>query len=68
MILRMLTTNPARRFSDGETGVGRAGAPGNIVIYEQDPAASAANFSRVYYTTHGGKFFYKASSEHAIGE
>ena len=64
----MLTTNPARRFSDGETAGGRAGAPGNIVIYEQDPAASAANFARVYYTIHAGKFFYKASSEHAIGE
>ena len=67
-ILKMLTTNPARRFGEGETGAVRTGAPGDIVVYEQDPAASPANLSRVYVTIRGGRIVYKAGSRYANDE
>ena len=67
-ILRMLTTNPARRFGEGETGTVRAGAPGDLVVYEDDPALSPASFSRVAYAIRGGRIVYEANPEGASGE
>ena len=67
-ILKMLTTNPARRFGEGEAGVVHAGEPGDIVVYEQDPALSPAHFSRVSHVIRGGRILYEASSRHASGE
>lgn len=67
-ILRMLTTNPARRFGEGETGTVRAGAPGDLVVYEDDPALSPASFSRVAYAIRGGRIVYDANHEGASRE
>ena len=60
-ILKMLTTVPARRFGDGETGTVREGAAGDLVVFAEDPAASPANFSRAAHVVRGGAIVYSAS-------
>ena len=67
-ILRMLTTNPSRRFGAGATGTVRAGAPGDLVVYDHDPVLSPTNFSHIAYTIRGGRIVYDAHSEGAGGE
>lgn len=58
-ILAALTRNPARRFA-AEPGTVAAGAPGDLVIYEADPAEDAAAFARVAFTVRAGRVVYSA--------
>ena len=67
-ILRMLTTNPSRRFGEGETGTVHAGAPGDLVVYDHDPTLSPTNFSHVAYTIRSGRIVYDAGFERAGGQ
>ena len=54
-ILAMPATSPARRFGRGGAGTVHAGEPGDLVVYERDPASSPANFGRVSHAIRGGR-------------
>jgi imidazolonepropionase-like amidohydrolase len=58
-VLAALTTHPARRFA-GESGIVQAGAPGDVVVLEDDPALDVTAFARVAFTIRGGRVVYAA--------
>jgi imidazolonepropionase-like amidohydrolase len=59
-VLAALTTHPARRFA-GESGKVEPGAPGDLVIYVEDPARDVTAFSRVAYAVRGGKVVFSVA-------
>jgi imidazolonepropionase-like amidohydrolase len=54
-----LTTAPTKRFGGG-SGKVEIGAPGDLVLFEGDPAEDAAAWSRVAMTVRGGRVVYRA--------
>jgi imidazolonepropionase-like amidohydrolase len=58
-ILAALTTAPAKRFGHG-AGKVETGAPGDLVVFEGDPAADPAAWSRVAMTVREGRVVYRA--------
>ncbi len=58
-ILASLTTNPAQRFGySARRGRIAEGMDGDLVVLRADPAHDATAFSKVRYTTVGGKVIY----------
>jgi imidazolonepropionase-like amidohydrolase len=61
-VLTTLTTAPARRFAR-LSGVVEPGAPGDIVIFADDPAADVTAFARVAFTIRGGRVVFEATPD-----
>ena len=57
-ILASMTTTPSARFSN-ESGRLKAGAPADLVIYEDSPAQDVTAFGRVAYTVKAGRVVYQ---------